>query len=45
MHGVPRADVEKFVQSRGASLLLVEEDDRGGREWHGYRYFARARAF
>ncbi len=42
MHGVPRADVETFVQSRGASLLLVEKDDRGGPEWHGYRYFARA---
>jgi hypothetical protein len=41
MHGVPREQVERLIRERGGELLHVERDDRGGREWAGYRYFAR----
>jgi SAM-dependent methyltransferase len=43
MHGIPRDQIVAFVTSRGAELLHCESDDRGGREWAGYRYFFRTR--
>jgi SAM-dependent methyltransferase len=43
MHGIPRDAVVDYVASRGAELLHCESDDRGGREWVGYRYFFRMR--
>ena len=41
MHGVPREEVEAWVRSHGGVLVLAESDDRGGREWEGFRYFVR----
>jgi len=43
MYGVHRDEVVPYVTSRGADLLHFESDDRGGREWVGYRYFFRTR--
>lgn len=43
MHGIPRGQVEQVIRDRGGELLHVEPDDRGGKEWAGYRYFARKR--
>jgi SAM-dependent methyltransferase len=39
MHGVPRARVVDLVNSHGGNIFFVEEDERGGPEWSGYRYF------
>ena len=41
MHGVPREEVEAWLMSHGGQLVLAESDDRGGREWEGFRYFVR----
>jgi 2-polyprenyl-3-methyl-5-hydroxy-6-metoxy-1,4-benzoquinol methylase len=41
MHAIPRAEVLAFMASRGVETLLVEHDDRAGKEWEGFRYFVR----
>jgi hypothetical protein len=41
MHGIPKDRVVDFLVSSGASIVRVEEDEHGGREWVGYRYFVR----
>jgi hypothetical protein len=41
MYAVPKADVLAFLASRGAETFYVENDDRGGQDWEGFRYFAR----
>jgi len=41
MHGIPHDEVLAFVMSRGAETVFVEDDDRGGHEWVGFRYFIR----
>jgi SAM-dependent methyltransferase len=41
MHGVPRKEVEAWLRSHSGQLVLAESDDRGGREWEGFRYFVR----
>jgi VWFA-related protein len=35
----PRDELVAFVTARGAALMLPEADDRGGREWEGFRNF------
>lgn len=44
MHGIPKDRVVNFLVSRGASIIRIEEDEHGGREWVGYRYFVRRRS-
>jgi SAM-dependent methyltransferase len=39
MYGVPRARVLDLIAAHGAKPFLVENDERGGPEWQGYRYF------
>lgn len=29
----------RFVTARGGVLIFVEDDDRGGQDWTGFRYF------
>ena len=41
MHGIRRDEVIDFFQSRGDAVIRVEDDERGGREWSGFRYFVR----
>ena len=41
MHGIPRNDVIAFINSLGGETFYVENDDRGGQEWAGFRYFVR----
>jgi SAM-dependent methyltransferase len=41
MHGIPRERVEEFFRARGDLIVLVENDERGGREWDGFRYFVK----
>jgi SAM-dependent methyltransferase len=41
MYGIPRERVEEFLVAGGASIIRVEEDEHGGREWVGFRYFVR----
>jgi SAM-dependent methyltransferase len=41
MHGISKDRVVDFLVSRGASIIRIEEDEHGGREWVGYRYFVR----
>jgi hypothetical protein len=41
MHGIHREAVLKLIDAHGAQLLRVEEDERCGKEWFGYRYFVR----
>jgi len=43
MHGIPYEEVVAFLTAHGAELVLAENDDRGGNEWAGFRYFARRR--
>jgi SAM-dependent methyltransferase len=43
MFGVP-IDVVMRLMSDGADVLLAENDERGGPEWVGYRYFVRKRS-
>ena len=45
MHGIPRAQVIDFFQSRGDVVIRVEEDEHGGREWVGYQYYVSRKAF
>jgi hypothetical protein len=39
MNGVPREIIVADIRHQGAELFFVEEDARGGPEWHGFRYF------
>jgi hypothetical protein len=41
MHGIHRAVVEQAVRDFGGGVLHVEADERCGKEWVGFRYFAR----
>jgi hypothetical protein len=41
MFGIPRADVVDFFESRGDSVLQIDEDSHAGREWVGFRYYVR----
>lgn len=40
MHGVPREAVIDLIHANGGSVFFIEEDERGGPEWKGFRYFA-----
>jgi SAM-dependent methyltransferase len=40
MHGVLQETVIDLIRANGGSVFFVEEDDRGGAEWKGFRYFA-----
>jgi SAM-dependent methyltransferase len=42
MHGIHRDTILELIASHGARLLHVEEDERCGKEWVGYRYFVSA---
>jgi SAM-dependent methyltransferase len=44
MHGIPKDRVVDFLVSKGASIIRIEEDEHGGREWVGFRYFVRRRS-
>jgi SAM-dependent methyltransferase len=44
MFGLPFDNVATLVASGGAEIILIENDERAGPEWVGYRYFARKRA-
>jgi SAM-dependent methyltransferase len=39
MHGVPRNEVLELVHDAGAAVFHVEDDERGGPEWHSYKYY------
>jgi SAM-dependent methyltransferase len=39
MHGVPRDRVIALVRQHGCEPFFIEDDERGGPEWRGYRYF------
>lgn len=39
MHGVPREAVIALVRQHGCEPFFIEDDERGGPEWRGYRYF------
>jgi hypothetical protein len=41
MHAVHRDVIESLMTEVGATLVHVEEDERCGPEWIGYRYVAR----
>jgi SAM-dependent methyltransferase len=41
MYAIQRDEVLEHLEQRGAEVLLVENDDRGGPEWAGFRYFTR----
>ena len=41
MHGIHRPVVEYWVRSNGGAIVDVEEDERSGPEWVGYRYVVR----
>ena len=43
MHGIPRARVVDLIERHGGAVFFTEEDERGGPEWHGYRYFVEKR--
>ncbi len=43
MHGIPKDELLDFLASEGASVVRIEEDEHGGPEWVGYRYFVRRR--
>lgn len=40
MYGIPRERVVTLLESHGARVLQVEEDQIAGREWLSWRYFA-----
>ena len=39
MYGVPRADVLSLLDHLQCEVFLIEDDERGGPEWCGHRYF------
>jgi hypothetical protein len=39
MHGVRRETVVTLVKTHGGTIVLEEDDERGGPEWRGFRYF------
>jgi hypothetical protein len=39
MNGVPHLTVLELVRRHGGEVFLAENDERGGPEWQGYRYF------
>jgi SAM-dependent methyltransferase len=39
MHGVHHDEVLELVRKHGGQAFFVENDERGGPEWQGYRYF------
>lgn len=39
MNGVHRDVIVEDIRSHGAELFFIEDDARGGPEWHGFRYF------
>lgn len=41
MFGVPRQRVLGIIRDHGADPFFIEPDERGGPEWHGYRYFVK----
>ena len=41
MHGIHREAILELISAHGAQLLHIEEDERCGKEWIGYRYFVR----
>jgi hypothetical protein len=43
MFGVPRDVVLAAIQDGGGEVLFIEDDERGGPEWQGYRYYVAKR--
>jgi SAM-dependent methyltransferase len=41
MNGIPKDQVVDFFQSRGDAIIRIEDDEHGGKEWIGFRYFVR----
>lgn len=39
MHGIARETVVELVRRHGGEPFSVEDDERGGPEWQGYRYY------
>ena len=39
MHGIPKDDVYTLLKECGGRIVAIEEDERCGREWIGYRYY------
>jgi len=39
MHGVHHDEVLQLVREHGGQAFFVENDERGGPEWQGYRFF------
>jgi SAM-dependent methyltransferase len=39
MHGVPRDEVLELIARHGCETFFIEDDERGGPEWRGYRYY------
>lgn len=40
MFGVPEREVRQLLERSGLRIILVEEDERAGPEWIGFKYFA-----
>jgi SAM-dependent methyltransferase len=41
MHGIPRPEVEELIRASGGEILDVRDDEAGGAEMTGFRYYAR----
>jgi SAM-dependent methyltransferase len=41
MFGIPRAGIVDFFESRGDSILHIDEDSHAGKEWVGFCYYVR----
>ena len=39
MDGVHRDAVLELIGASGGRVFHIEGDERGGREWHGYRFY------
>ena len=39
MHGIARDEVLELIARHGCETFFVEDDERGGPEWRGYRYY------
>jgi SAM-dependent methyltransferase len=39
MHGIPRDEVLALIGAQGGDAFYIENDERGGPEWEGYRYY------
>jgi SAM-dependent methyltransferase len=43
MFGIPQRDVLSLIERHGGVTFHVEDDERGGPEWAGYRYYVTKR--